>query len=43
MVEKYIDGKIPEDIYDRTLAELRTQYGVTDLEDIFVRVVEGRP
>ena len=30
-------------LVDGTLAELRTQYGVTDLEDIFVRVVEGRP
>ena len=30
-------------LVEGTLAELRTQYGVTDLEDIFVRVVEGRP
>ena len=30
-------------LVDGTLAELRTQYGVTDLEDIFVRVVEGKP
>jgi sodium transport system ATP-binding protein len=30
-------------LVDGTLAELRTQYGVTDLEDIFVRIVEGRP
>jgi len=30
-------------LVDGTLAELRTQYGATDLEDIFVRVVEGRP
>jgi sodium transport system ATP-binding protein len=30
-------------LVDGTLAELRTQYGVTDLEDIFVRVVEGQP
>jgi sodium transport system ATP-binding protein len=28
---------------DGTLAELRAQYGLTDPEDIFVRVVEGRP
>ena len=26
-----------------TLAELRTQYGLHDLEDIFVRIVEGEP
>lgn len=26
-----------------TLAELRSQYGLNDLEDIFVRVVEGQP
>lgn len=25
LVEKYIDGKIPDDIYDRTLAELRSE------------------
>lgn len=25
LVEKYIDGKIPDDIYDRTLAELRNE------------------
>ena len=25
LVEKYIDGKIPEDIYDRTLMELRSE------------------
>ena len=30
-------------LVDGTLAELRTQYGAPDLEDIFVRVVEGRP
>jgi sodium transport system ATP-binding protein len=30
-------------LVDGTLAELRTQHGVTDLEEIFVRVVEGRP
>jgi len=30
-------------LVDGTLAELRAQSGATDLEDIFVRVVEGRP
>jgi sodium transport system ATP-binding protein len=30
-------------LVDGTLGELRTQYGATDLEDIFVRVVEGQP
>src|SRR5208282_311497 len=30
-------------LVDGTLAELRTRYGVTELEDIFVRAVEGRP
>jgi len=30
-------------LVDGTLAELRAQNGLTDLEDIFVRVVEGRP
>jgi sodium transport system ATP-binding protein len=30
-------------LIDGTLAELRVQYGLADLEEIFVRVVEGRP
>jgi sodium transport system ATP-binding protein len=30
-------------LVDGTLTELRTRHGLTDLEDIFVRVVEGRP
>jgi len=30
-------------LVDGTLAELRAQFGLTDLEDIFVRVVEGQP
>jgi sodium transport system ATP-binding protein len=30
-------------LVDGTLAELQMQYGMTDLEDIFVRVVEGMP
>jgi sodium transport system ATP-binding protein len=30
-------------LVDGTLAELRAQYGVADLEDIFVQVVEGQP
>jgi sodium transport system ATP-binding protein len=30
-------------LVDGTLAELRTQYGLADLEEIFVRVVEGQP
>jgi sodium transport system ATP-binding protein len=30
-------------LVDGTLAELQTQYGMTELEDIFVRVVEDRP
>jgi sodium transport system ATP-binding protein len=28
---------------DGTLAELRTQFDATDMEDVFVRAVEGRP
>jgi sodium transport system ATP-binding protein len=30
-------------LLDGTLAELRAQYGITDLEEIFVCAVEGRP
>ncbi len=30
-------------LVDGTLAELQTRYGLADLEDIFVRVVEDRP
>ncbi len=30
-------------LVDGTLVELQTQFGATDLEDIFVRAVEGRP
>ncbi len=30
-------------LVEGTLAELRTQFGATELEDIFVRAVEGRP
>ena len=30
-------------LVDGTLAELQAQYGMSDLEDIFVRVLEGQP